>query len=165
MDYRVGDGLKWINSFWLKLPWKLSKILGMAWSAGAPAETTKTFAFSKVFLPYPPKLTVAALMQLGVPPKIMCGLGWIIKDSSRETLLHNSSSRLFVGSALFAETLAIKSSLIAAQNVFLDFQVLTTLINSGGFRNELKRSGDFVTRSKLSLSLVIVLIQVLFYPK
>ncbi|XP_020883429.1 uncharacterized protein LOC110229035 [Arabidopsis lyrata subsp. lyrata] len=78
-----------------------------------------------------------------------CGQGWILLDPLGNTLIRSSMSRGFVGSALSAEALAIRSSLTALSRspilasirrleVHSDSQVLISILNSKASSKELK---------------------------
>ncbi|KAG7577859.1 Ribonuclease H-like superfamily [Arabidopsis thaliana x Arabidopsis arenosa] len=73
------------------------------------------------------------------------GMGWLFRNGSKEILSQNSANHKFVGSALIAETLAVKFAMFDAQSagfhklkVFSDCKVLISLLNTGNSNVDLR---------------------------
>ncbi|CAE6223796.1 unnamed protein product [Arabidopsis arenosa] len=93
--------------------------------------------------------------------KGFCGQGWYFQDTNKVMLFQKKASCSFVGSALFAETLALQSALVDAKSaglqqliVFSDCKVLISLLNSGNSIVELRGLLQDIRELSVSFTLI-----------
>lgn len=76
---------------------------------------------------------------------LRCGLGWTLQGSTEKKISSGFTSFGFIPSPITGEALALNTALLVAQEAhatsiacYMDFQILVSLLNSGGSTNELQ---------------------------